>query len=322
MRAAAKLREEIAAFEQVTAPAFDQWLQSIFGALLKSEQEAEARIAELEDIITEVTSAQFWSGGTPQTAYKKVMQDRAKQERKAGKDGEDAADDSEEEDLGDPAADEDFGQEERMFRQFVRGVLGMNPDHLSKSEYRTLFREFRHRNKSSEEYSTTASEPKRDHPSRVKELYRLLVRRLHPDSGADYDGESARLWHDLQEAYQNNDAERLEILLALTDLHDGSGERQATLFHLRQLTAEFVRTEKSLRQTLTKLKKTPAGQLASCRDREAFEEKTRSGFNRRLRTALSHLKNLESLVATWTSPGKAAGKKRAKSVKGQGDFDF
>src|SRR5205814_5812795 len=36
---------------------------------------------------------------------------------------------------------------------------------------------------------------------RVKEIYRRLVRRLHPDLRADRDASVSSLWHEVQEAY-------------------------------------------------------------------------------------------------------------------------
>ncbi len=53
---------------------------------------------------------------------------------------------------------------------------------------------------------------------RVKELYRRLVRRLHPDLRADGSAAVSALWHEVQEAYAASDVARMEILLALSDI--------------------------------------------------------------------------------------------------------
>jgi len=315
MKTAARLREQIEDFEKSVLPSYDRWMGKTFGPLLEEEQKTEDRIAELEDLITEVTAAQFWSGGSQRSAYQKVMNERDKKEADGDLDDEDFDDDD---DLGDPKNDKDCPPEEQMFREFVRNVLGLNPEKLAKAEYRSLFKEFRsqsgmggngHHDESSD--GSAAGAKKREHPSRVKELYRLLVRRLHPDSGADYDGESARLWHSLQEAYQNNDLERLEILLAITDIHDGSGTAQATLFHLRQVTAEFLRGERALRQKLAKLRKTPAYLFSVCKDLAGLEERTRTKIDKRLQVARGHLRHLEELVGSWKSEPKTKPAKKS-----------
>src|SRR6202020_2367124 len=64
---------------------------------------------------------------------------------------------------------------------------------------------------------------------RIKELYRLLVRRLHPDLRADKDAEVSHFWHDVQEAYEQGNVERLEMLLALTDLQSNAAGEQTSL---------------------------------------------------------------------------------------------
>src|SRR5437588_12761186 len=58
---------------------------------------------------------------------------------------------------------------------------------------------------------------------RVKEIYRRLVRRLHPDLRADGDATVSSLWHEVQEAYAAGDVARMELLLALSDLSNALG---------------------------------------------------------------------------------------------------
>lgn len=45
--------------------------------------------------------------------------------------------------------------------------------------------------------------------SRLKETYRILVRRRHPDLRADGDAHVSALWHEVQEAYQAGSVERM-----------------------------------------------------------------------------------------------------------------
>ena len=48
--------------------------------------------------------------------------------------------------------------------------------------------------------------------ARVKELYRTLVRRLHPDLRADASAGVSALWHEVQAAYAASPLARLDIL--------------------------------------------------------------------------------------------------------------
>src|SRR5439155_978861 len=57
-----------------------------------------------------------------------------------------------------------------------------------------------------DEESAGATEPVTIDP-RIKEIYRRLVRRLHPDLRADGDASVSSLWHEVQEAYVAGDVE-------------------------------------------------------------------------------------------------------------------
>ncbi len=66
--------------------------------------------------------------------------------------------------------------------------------------------------------------------ARVKELYRALVRRLHPDLRADGNAAVSALWHEVQEAYAASDVARMELLLALSDLESSQvGEQTSSV---------------------------------------------------------------------------------------------
>jgi hypothetical protein len=113
---------------------------------------------------------------------------------------EDARDNSADERAGDPFEDEDdyVGEEDeddpfaRFFDEFER-VFGESG---SEDE---------------DEFGGAVFSPKRTN-ARVKELYRALVRRLHPDARGEMSPQQREWWHQAQEAYQNEDAEQLEVL--------------------------------------------------------------------------------------------------------------
>src|SRR5207247_9018481 len=76
---------------------------------------------------------------------------------------------------------------------------------------------------------------------RVKEIYRRLVRRLHPDLSADGDATVSSLWHEVQEAYAAGDVARMELLLSLSDLSNAPGA-STTLSHMRSALSELPRS--------------------------------------------------------------------------------
>jgi hypothetical protein len=56
-----------------------------------------------------------------------------------------------------------------------------------------------------------------DAATRVKKLYRKIVRRLHPDARGSLSGAELELWHQTQAAYQAGDIFTLEVILARCD---------------------------------------------------------------------------------------------------------
>src|SRR5207247_4056351 len=95
-----------------------------------------------------------------------------------------------------------------------------------------------------DEEPASATEPGTIDP-RVKEIYRRLVRRLHPDLRADGDATVSSLWHEIQEAYASGDVARMELLLALSDLSNAPGA-STTLSQIRSPLSELTRSVRAL----------------------------------------------------------------------------
>lgn len=314
----ARLREKITHHHRAVIPTYERWLQAVFGKQLAEEAALDARIAELEDLAAEVAALKFWSDCSEREAYEQIQRARKKQRPEASQEAPPEED-----------ADSGFSDEERIFREFLRQSLGEDPDDIPRKQYRQFFQEFQEatgRSADSQRYPPQSGRPQRRSKvsSQIKELYRILVRKLHPDSGADYDGEAERLWHDLQEAYKDHDLERMEILLALTEIHDGTDAPRTGIFHIRKVTAGFMRSARDLQAQLRKLALDPAARFAAARDREAFTRQFRAKLSRRLASARSHLAKLEALVASWTQPRKRRSPTRKKqtSAPGQQQFQF
>ena len=134
----------------------------------------------------------------------------------------------------------------------------------------------------------------------MKEIYRILVRRLHPDTGRDRSNPQTRkLWDDLQEAYAALDLERMEVLLAITDLHEGGSSVRSTLYHLRQVARQLRSQLDGLKVRLRQIKKSPAWTFWHAKDRQSAGEKIRATVVTRIRAAKQQLSILEKEVQRW-----------------------
>jgi septal ring factor EnvC (AmiA/AmiB activator) len=134
---------------------------------------------------------------------------------------------------------------------------------------------------------------------RIKEIYRMLVRRLHPDLRADRDAEVSHFWHDVQEAYGQGNLERLEMLLALTDLQSNAAGDHTSLFQMRSVLTELRKAFKALQRSLGQARKDPAWKFAKLANRQ----QVRAGIQRKLERELhdheADLAELEGQIARW-----------------------
>ena len=156
---------------------------------------------------------------------------------------------------GSPRKVSDF-EKEALFQEWVRSSLGTSPEKMDDAAYATTFEAFKShmfRSPAEDRPPNIARSAKRPPVSpregsiplrmtedqatpvdaRIKELYRRLVRRLHPDLRADGSAAVSGLWHEVQEAYGAGDVARMEILLALSDIETRRTVRSVTLANAR-----------------------------------------------------------------------------------------
>jgi hypothetical protein len=121
------------------------------------------------------------------------------------------------------------------------------------------------------------------HRRRVKERYRLLVRKLHPDLNPDdLSSEEKSLWHQVQAAYQQSDLEQLDLLLAMSDAFSGRLSRAVGLHQLRRATREIERLLSPLRRKLEHARQERAWKFTELQDRSALQQVAEREFLKEL----------------------------------------
>src|SRR5437588_6341441 len=264
--AMARLEELRAAwnrFEREDKPGFVRWRAREFGPLLSELRDIEAQIRDHETLVHEVEMEMRRGFYDPPTAYQRVMYRRENPQAMA-----DVWPTRSKQRAGEEPKLTEFEQE-ALFQDWVRKFIGTNPDKLDDKAYSMTFEAFkshmfrnrppepppsqnfrraeaRRRRSAEEETAAPLIDP------RVKELYRLLVRRLHPDLRADGSAAVSTLWHEVQEAYAATDIAQLEILLALSDIEADPFNEETTVAQMRAVVAELKRAlfalEDNLRQ--------------------------------------------------------------------------
>lgn len=249
-------------FERKDKPAFIRWRAREFGALLSTAREVEEQIRDLHALIHEVELETRRGFQNAFAAYQIVMARRGNATAKETPSASTKSRDSR-------RVLSDF-EKEALFQEWVRRSLGTHPDKMDDAAYASSFEAFKAHmfRVLPEERQPNEAKPPPFPPGRietaddeedeaaptdyrVKELYRRLVRRLHPDLRADGSTEVSTLWHEAQEAYAAHDIARMEILLALSDIESQRTDQQ-TLAQMRSVFAELQRAlqalEKSLRE--------------------------------------------------------------------------
>ncbi len=326
-------------FEVEDKTAFARWSAATFGPLLSRLRETEAALHEKEALMREVDFELLFGGArNPRTAYARVQQRRndpsPEEESWAGGPPPPKPPWGDEGD-GDFDASGDIGEEETLllFETYLFFELGLDPDRLSDAQYDRMFDEFLSnvlkkkagpQARSSPEPPLTPQDPPKPGQDRVKELYRLLVRRLHPDTRAESDAGVSALWHEVQDAYSQGNVERLEMLLALTDMQSNAVGEHTSLFQMRAVLAELRRSYNALQKNLRAAKKDPAWNFGRRTDRAPLEKQMRWELESRLAQELADLRHLESLIASWAMPRKKEKKhgKKMPAARRQAEFPF
>jgi hypothetical protein len=298
--------EQLAEFDRTIRPAYERWEAENLGPLLEEERRLHAKIADLEHRINFADIESLFTGRDPFEIFEESGQESGEPESEAAP--------AEEEESPEPDPDQGFDAEERDFRSYVRFIFGDNPDALSKAKYQRLFEEYRRWRAKMGGANSTAKSKSKDIPARVKEIYRILVRRLHPDTGRDRSNPQTRkLWDELQEAYSALDIERMEVLLAITDLHESGSAVRSTLYHLRQVALQLRNQLDGLKVRLRQARKSPAWTFWNAKNRAQAGEIIRAAVVARVRSAKGQLATLEEEVERWKEQAQRKKARLAKS---------
>jgi hypothetical protein len=341
---AAVVRAKIERFETADLPAYTRWESRVLGPLLTAIREAESAIAQKRTILEAIEDEQFFQGCSRLAAYRRVM--RAMERGTAPDDepppprddpegpggqsefglppGFDAADF----DLLSPERQRAFRAEYEMMAEMYEMMTGMPAPNLD--ELLRASRQGRRAESRSHSHGHHGAPPPHAAPSRhpepnrasarIKELYRLLVRKLHPDLNPDQPARDRELWHTVQEAYNNRDVEALEAAAARVEVVLNGQAGKLSVSILRRLVSDLKKALGALKSKFAQLRKHPAFDFAArnAASLTKYEEKHRKQLERSLRGLQTYLADLtyelESLAARAAKP-KGTKKRAARQAE-------
>ena len=271
-----KARQQLERFQKEDVPHFSRWLNSRFGTLLTELRETTSRIHDLEQLFLEIETEMLFNGFSPSEAHERV-QDRRKNPEPP------------------PDVDEPFG-----------GDPSRNGRHSSQSdpgfeEAEESFRDFDNfgRNKK-------PTKPGRNFSAstvnRLKELYRALARRLHPDVQKKVTPQKQEWWHQAQAAYEKGDVEQLEVILSLCEIEDTGTTEKTSLSVLQRISAQLRKSLRQLKAQLTKCRRDPAWDFKARKDHDAMAATMHRQMTHDLHRMKQQLQSMELQLAAWTKP--------------------
>ncbi len=302
-------------FERKDKPAFVRWRAREFGALLSKAREVEIQICDHQALVHEVEMEMRRGFQDAHRAYQRVMFRRAhptaaptEEEAASGREREGAA-----------RRLSDF-EKEALFQEWVKRSLGTNPDKMDDKAYSASFEAFKShmfrsptddpppqnatrqkpRPAPQEAELAPAHETREEADARVKELYRRLVRRLHPDLRADGNAAVSALWHEVQEAYAASDVARMEILLALSDIETRRTMDQS-LSQMHAVRTELKRALRALEKSLLEAEGENAWNFARIGPRADLRLRVERELKSSLAERMLRLDLLNRTIAEWAA---------------------
>ena len=133
----------------------------------------------------------------------------------------------------------------------------------------------------------------------MKALYRVLVRRLHPDLRDDASAGVSALWHEVQEAYAAGDVPQLEILLALIDIEANTLGAQTSVGQMRALLAELERAARALEKSVLEAEGEDAWNFAQSGPNEDLRLRVERQLKSDLAGRSQRLDVLTKTIAAW-----------------------
>jgi hypothetical protein len=246
MRDLEEVRARLRQFEDRDKPQFVRWIHRELGTTLTELREVGLKLRTQEELLFRIQNMSLFEGVSPKKAYDYVMHEHEEAQRVQRET---------EEERSKGKAHDHTRQEEEAYRSgdegepFGRSSPRDDDDFIPSN-------------------SRKPGKADQEKQARLKEIYRLVVRKLHPDTQKEMTQHKLELWHQAQSAYGREDADQLEVILALCEIEDQSSTRHTRLSVLQRITAAFKRSLKPLRAELKKSQKDPAWNFSERSDSE------------------------------------------------------
>ena len=293
-RALAGLKEALKRYHERDVSGFRAWIHQAFGQLLAEQRDLLRAVEEKRDMLSEIAYLSERDGITDGEAYQRVLWRRANPEaaeaedrrfeeemrRRSGEAEEPLGGGGEpwETDDDDDPLDEDDripDDEWEAFSDFFEDMTGERPPP----------RAFRR------------APPKAGADEKsAKELYRSIVRQLHPDHHGHMTEARKNLWHEAQDAYRRRDLNALYSVLARCDTGQAGIGEHSPVSLIRRLTLQLKTATQAAKREIRDGKKDPAWDYAARIQNPHFVAQVRFDIEQAVGELRYQLHSIENLM--------------------------
>jgi hypothetical protein len=303
-------RGQLDQYHQTDQPQFTRWLNSHFGALLTESRELAQKIAADEQLIFQVESEAMFSGVSYARAYKRVMALRENPMPPPPSDADGGGSDGEP--FGARPEFEDADDDEDPLEALFDAIFG---------EFGPGERPYETRGRQAGLHPGSARPANMS--SRLKELYRALVRRLHPDGQREMTAQKTEWWHQTQAAYEAGDAEQLEVILTLCEIGESGTTAHTSASLLQRITAQLKHSLRAIKRQLTGLRREPAWNFSRRADHEVMLLQLRHTLTEEVRRMRDRSREIQELIAGWKAAAERTQPPRRRKPRSQPqDLEF
>jgi len=252
-----RLKIQLRRYHEEDRPGFRSWVHQHFGNLLTRQRELAQALDDKKNLLFDIDTLSFRYRLPKAMAYKKLLWRRSHpaeaeeedriweeaQERKRQRDQRRAKpeifpEESDEDfDSGSPFQNEDFSNipddEWEDFSDYFEEMTGIRPP------------------------KRATQSPKVDGKT-AKDLYRTIVRRLHPDHHGQMTEAVKSLWHEAQAAYRRKDTNALYNILARCEGGEAGLGAHSAVSLIQNLTRQLKHTLRTTKQEIRQVKRDPA----------------------------------------------------------------
>jgi hypothetical protein len=300
-------------FQQTDQPQYSRWLNSHFGAMLTELRELNLKMAADEAIVFMVQNEVMFGGGSYARAYQRVMELRDNPEPPPPPPPP-------------PGGDRD-GKREPFWRRPDWGNPD-DPDDPLKAIFEEMFGELGPDDRPWEEPGRKVGpQPQAVAPAhvskRLKELYRAVVRRLHPDSQREMTAQKTEWWHHAQAAYEAGDAEQLEVILTLCEIGESGTTAHTSASLLHRITAQLKSSLREIKRQITQRRREPAWNFSKRTDHAAMADQVGRELRGELMGMERRWMDTQELIAKWKAAAEKLKPRRRKAQPlRDGEFQF